>query len=319
MKKSNITLISVLILLLFTSCKKNSEKMVFWGNINNKVNGKIELIKNINEVTGQFLNLENDSKLELKGTIIDDNLIFNEFQKNNKISGTFEGKIKEDTYEGYWFNRAKTVKVPFTFRQKSTTIREKAKEEPKDDIKVKNQTKKMILEDIFNYNSHLEIRQKYGNNNNDVIQTIETLYEDIYEYEQKFTVIYPNSNNEIKVVFNDEGNKIEYIKVSNVNSNLWKSKTGIILGMNFKDLEKINEKAFLVKFIMGDCSYEQISYDWKKGKLSKFEFKIETSQDLVDLKYGLSNSINCYSPNVTFKSNEKEFKNVRIKSIILYR
>lgn len=306
-----MNLLLVLTVLFLTSCKEKTQKMIFFGNINNVVNGRIELIQNVNEITGEFLNLDNDSKLKLKGTIIDNNLILNEFQKNDKISGIFEGIITEGIYKGHWLNRKKTIKKPFRFKQKITgtnnddTINETTKR-----IDESNSDKKEIhlLENLLVYNSHKQLENKFEKKN----VSIEIGYYPEGMGEYKYSILYKNSEREVEFYWENEVNLKELRGVRLSKKSKWKTKQGITFGTESSQLEKLNGKPFSYTIGCSECdSPQERVIDWENGKLSNTNIGIAI--------YPNASTETDYGNKPKYYSNHKYAKNTKAIELFLHK
>lgn len=92
-------LIFALILLTICSCK--SDKTIeLIGNIDHKVNGKIHLSISENNTFGVFQNSATKQQIDLRGTLVKNQLRLEEFAEKNKLSGFFEGTYENGSYNG---------------------------------------------------------------------------------------------------------------------------------------------------------------------------------------------------------------------------
>ncbi|MCT4697548.1 hypothetical protein [Tenacibaculum haliotis] len=151
--KINLYLI-VLFVTLF-SCKKEENVKIYFGNIDNKVNAKITLEQKENDIVGTFYDLDKKKELKLKGILIDNKLTLQEYSNVNKITGFFEGVIKNDTFKGHWLNTKKTIKVPFLF---SSNLVQKETEEKKiinEEVIVSQPVSKCRYEETLNFSPDL--------------------------------------------------------------------------------------------------------------------------------------------------------------------
>lgn len=110
-------LLIIIILITQISCSEKG-KTTYIGNINNKVNGEIEIYETGNDVNGTFYNLDTKIRIKLKGTKVNNVLTLQEYAKDNVISGFFEGTVIENEYKGNWYNPKKTISTPFSFKLK---------------------------------------------------------------------------------------------------------------------------------------------------------------------------------------------------------
>lgn len=99
-------------------CKEEHASLVLIGNIDNKVNGKITLNQINDNLKGTFYNLDNDTNIELRGTIKGNVVNLEEYSNLGKISGFFEGTLKGNVYAGNWLSPNKKTKTPFHFKIK---------------------------------------------------------------------------------------------------------------------------------------------------------------------------------------------------------
>gem|GEM_PF-6749196 len=108
--------------------KKDSTIEHLVGSINDKVNGSIYFKVNDKKVIGTFINTKTGKNINLRGTYISgffgvDTVNFEEYEKNNELSGYFEGTMNrlkgehEGVYEGYWISPDKEARVPFEFKK----------------------------------------------------------------------------------------------------------------------------------------------------------------------------------------------------------
>lgn len=104
-------------LILLTICSCKSDKTIeLIGNIDHKVNGKIHLSISENNTFGVFQNSATKQKIDLRGTLVKNQLRLEEFAEKNKLSGFFEGTYENGSYNGYWISPERTKRVPFTFK-----------------------------------------------------------------------------------------------------------------------------------------------------------------------------------------------------------
>jgi len=108
--------------------KKDKNLQHFKGTIGKNVKGSIYFFTNENEVVGTFINAKTGKSIKLKGSYVSgffgsDTLNLEEYEKDDKLSGYFEGKIstlkgeKEYVYEGFWISPNKEVRVPFVLKK----------------------------------------------------------------------------------------------------------------------------------------------------------------------------------------------------------
>jgi len=108
--------------------KKDKTIEHFVGSINDKVNGSIYFKVNDKKVVGTFINDKTGENINLRGTYISgffgvDTVNFEEYEKNNELSGYFEGTINrlkgehEGVYKGYWISPNNETRVPFEFKK----------------------------------------------------------------------------------------------------------------------------------------------------------------------------------------------------------
>ncbi len=108
--------------------KTDSTIKHFIGSINDKVKGSIYFKVNDKKVIGTFNNVKTGKHINLKGTYIHgvfgvDTVNLEEHEKNDELSGYFEGTITnlkgehEGIYKGFWISPNKEIRVPFTFKK----------------------------------------------------------------------------------------------------------------------------------------------------------------------------------------------------------
>lgn len=151
--KINLYLI-VLFVTLF-SCKKKENIKIYFGNINNKVNAKITLKQKENDIVGTFFDLDKQKEIQLKGILIDNKLTLQEYSNENKITGFFEGVIKNDTINGHWLNTKKTIKVPFLFSSNLLQKETEEKEIINEEIIVSQPISKCQYKETLNFSPDL--------------------------------------------------------------------------------------------------------------------------------------------------------------------
>ncbi len=86
------------------------------GNINTKVMGDLYFEWTDNDVSGTFINAKTDQRIKLKGTLKGKALNLEEYEKEDILSGYFEGEYNNGTYKGFWLSPDKKIKVPFEFK-----------------------------------------------------------------------------------------------------------------------------------------------------------------------------------------------------------
>lgn len=103
-------------MLLALGCVSQSEELiVLEGDIDSKVNGRLELARSGDKITGTFENTDDQTKLELRGTINGEYLRLEEFTEKDKLTGVFDGKYDGEEYSGDWISPNRKRKVPFFF------------------------------------------------------------------------------------------------------------------------------------------------------------------------------------------------------------
>lgn len=96
--------------------KKDENVLQLTGNINTQVNGTIYFIWTESKVKATFINSKTQQRIKLIGTVNDNKVNLAEYEKDNKISGYFEGIYKEGVYSGRWLSPNKKISVPFEFK-----------------------------------------------------------------------------------------------------------------------------------------------------------------------------------------------------------
>ncbi|WP_324028195.1 hypothetical protein QSV08_09770 [Maribacter sp. BPC-D8] len=97
--------------------KKAENILQLKGNINKKVNGKIYFIWNDTKVKATFINSKTQQRIKLIGTVINGKLNLTEYEKDDVVSGYFEGKYYNGIYKGLWVSPDRKTNVPFEFKQ----------------------------------------------------------------------------------------------------------------------------------------------------------------------------------------------------------
>lgn len=117
MKNIILLLFFIVPVIILPSCKSvghNQQELT--GKIG-KFSAKIVLNNEGDKYWGDFKYLELEkAKIKLEGVKEGDRLVLQEFDKDKELQGTFEGEIKNGSYEGYWRSPEKTKKVFFKFR-----------------------------------------------------------------------------------------------------------------------------------------------------------------------------------------------------------
>ncbi|MDC7996357.1 hypothetical protein [Altibacter sp. HG106] len=116
-------LIPILLIFLFSCNSSNKENDIsLLGNIDNKVNCEINLSRTENVVQGNLVNLDNNEKISLKGTVVNNHLRIEEYRDKNKLTGIFDGKYIDGVYKGFWKSPDYKVSVPFIFHIKHDSL-----------------------------------------------------------------------------------------------------------------------------------------------------------------------------------------------------
>ncbi len=102
-------------LMAFGCASQSEELIILEGNIDSKVNGRLELARSGDKITGTFENTDDQSKLELRGTINGEYLRLEEFAEKDELTGIFDGRYDGEEYSGDWISPNRKRKVPFFF------------------------------------------------------------------------------------------------------------------------------------------------------------------------------------------------------------
>jgi hypothetical protein len=102
-------------LLAFGCASQSEELIILEGSIDSKVNGRLELARSGDKITGTFENTDENTRLELRGTINGEFLRLEEFAEKDKLTGIFDGKYDGEEYSGDWMSPNRKRKVPFFF------------------------------------------------------------------------------------------------------------------------------------------------------------------------------------------------------------
>jgi len=101
---------------------------------------------------------------------------------------------------------------------------------------------------------------------------------------RKGIVIFPNeSTKTVEILLNTKGNPTNVI--INSNKTLWHTAEGITIGITLKELEKLNQKSFMLFGFAWD--YSGTISDWQKGILSKYKNQLTIRLSPYPQKYSI--------------------------------
>jgi hypothetical protein len=134
MKQIILFLISTLII---TSCsdKNNSQvnfSKVYEGQIDKQYEIVLKLNKKGDSLDGEYYYTKYNSTIQLKGTIKDNIVVLNEFDKNGNQTGIFNGELKDNKIEGLW-SKPNGEKSKNFFIQETDKSYSAKTEEPKEE------------------------------------------------------------------------------------------------------------------------------------------------------------------------------------------
>jgi hypothetical protein len=119
------------------------------------------------------------------------------------------------------------------------------------------------LDSLLTFDSEAALKKVFGEH---VKRSVGYYPEGMGEY--KNTLLFPDSKNQVEFVWEDDSlhyNKLQYIRLSGRNTD-WKTKEGITIGTNMKDLEVFNKQPFAFFGLEWDYSG---AIDWKDGYLDE--------------------------------------------------
>lgn len=106
MKQIILFLISTLIITSCSCTDKNNSQVnfskVYEGQIDKQYEIVLKLNKKGDSLDGEYYYTKYNSTIQLKGTIKDNIVVLNEFDKNGNQTGVFNGELKENKIEGLW-------------------------------------------------------------------------------------------------------------------------------------------------------------------------------------------------------------------------
>lgn len=150
-------------------------------------------------------------------------------------------------------------------------------------IHSKNESIEITLDSLLSFNSENDLKKVFGAN---VKRSISGDREGISEY--AVSLLYPNSKNQVEFTWKDDSvNFSGLLSISVEGSSDWKTKEGITIGTNLKELEAINGKAFTFYGLGWD--YSGLITDWHKGHLDdrKIYGRLGESREETDFDEGL--------------------------------
>ncbi len=119
------------------------------------------------------------------------------------------------------------------------------------------------LDSLLSFDSEAELKKVFKSN---VKRSVGYYPEGMGEYAN--TLLFPDSKNEVEFVWADDSinfSGLQYIKISAENTD-WKTKEGITIGTDIKELENLNKKAFTFYGLEWDYSG---MINWQDGHLSE--------------------------------------------------
>ncbi len=119
------------------------------------------------------------------------------------------------------------------------------------------------LDSLLLFDSEAALKKVFGEH---VKRSVGYYPEGMGEYAN--TLLFPDSKNQVEFVWEDDSlhyNKLQYIRLSGRNTD-WKTKEGITIGTQMKDLEVYNKQPFAFFGLEWDYSG---AIDWKDGYLEE--------------------------------------------------
>lgn len=151
-----------------------------------------------------------------------------------------------------------------------------------------------VLDDLFQYNSHDELVDKFGS---DVKKELQ--YPPGGGEERYVSILYPGTKNEVTFNWSDwDNSKKLYDLTINKMGTQWKTKDGLTLGLKLEKLEELNGKTFTFSGLAWDFG----GYiNWEKGELEKKHISgaMAFPEDNIPTKY------DALLGDITLKSTDK--------------